>query len=92
MLDTALHNRSPWPTLLTPSQEGSRETTESVALFTQGPTGRSRAEKTSQALSLSILSLSGQVADEQPWHKDLEAPQALCLHLVFSYSIVSDSL
>ena len=27
VLDTALHNRSPWPTLLTPSQEGSRETT-----------------------------------------------------------------
>ena len=27
MLDTTLHNRGPWPTLLTPSQEGSRETT-----------------------------------------------------------------
>ena len=27
VLDTTLHNRGPWPTLLTPSQEGSRETT-----------------------------------------------------------------
>ena len=43
--------------------------------------------------SPSILSLSKQVVDEQTWCKDMEAPQALCLlYLVFSHSIVSDSL